>query len=160
MTDSTGIDLVKKVAESLRICMYCTSLGARQTSRPMSTAKVDEQGDIWFFTSSEHDVAEDSKGELVHLLYADNGNQKYLSIKGKAHVIDDSSKAEELWNPILNAWFPEGLETHDLRLIRVNPTSGEYWEGVSMIRTLYDAVKAKITGEEGSYGEHKALNLD
>lgn len=154
----SSIELVKEVAENIRTCLYCSNLGVQEHARPMSTVQVDEDGSIWFFTSSQHEVAQ-SDDDLVHLLYSDNGKQQYLAIKGEAKIVSDENKVQDLWNPILNAWFPEGIDTPDLRLLRVSPKSGEYWKGVSMVRTLFDAVKAKLTGEEGTYGEHKNLKL-
>lgn len=159
MSDSNSIKLLKKTAEGIRTCQYCTNLGADQKARPMSTSKVEDNGNIWFFTDVDHGVADHADAEMVHLLYADNGDQEYLSVKGKAYLVDDRAKAEELWHPILNAWFPEGLETKDLRLLRVEPTFAEYWEGVSTARTVFDAVKAKVTGEKGAYGEHQKLDV-
>ncbi|HAD96538.1 MAG TPA: pyridoxamine 5'-phosphate oxidase [Cryomorphaceae bacterium] len=159
MKESNSIEKLKELAESIRICMYCTHLGPQEKARPMSTARVEENGDIWFFTSAAHDVAKTANNDVVHLLYSHNSHEDYLSVKGTAQLVDDRKKAEELWNPILNAWFPKGLETPDLRLIRVEPTYAEYWEGVSTVRTIFEAVKAKLTGEEGSYGEHGKLSL-
>lgn len=37
---------------------------------------------------------------------------------GTAAIVHDEAKEEELRNPILNAWFSDGLETPGLALIR------------------------------------------
>ena len=56
---------------------------------------------------------------------------EWTSIAGVADVVHDRAKAEELWAKPLEAWFPDGLETPGLTLIKVHASTAEYWEAPS-----------------------------
>ncbi|MFI7546199.1 pyridoxamine 5'-phosphate oxidase family protein [Actinoplanes sp. NPDC049599] len=60
----------------------------------------------------------------------------------------DRAKVEELWNPMLKAWFPEGLETPDLRLIKVHAETAECWCGRERNRAV-------VAGRFGSGGARR-----
>lgn len=72
----------------------------------------------------------------------------------------DKAKAEELWNPILKAWFPKGLEDPELALLKVEIGKAEYWDLPSgkMIQ-LAGFVKAIVTGRQVNPGEHEKVDL-
>ena len=67
---------------------------------------------------------------------------------------------EELWNPILKAWFPDGLETPDLCLLKVNVEEAEYWDSSSStLVQIAGFVKAMVTGQQADGGDHGKVNL-
>jgi general stress protein 26 len=71
-------------------------------------------------------------------------------------VTKDRAKMEELWNPILKAWFPEGLDDPHICLMKVKVDQAEYWESPSgKVVQLLGFVKALATGQEADYGENK-----
>ncbi len=52
LESADALKKLKELADSINICMYCTmEKGSDMASRPMGTAKVDEDGTIWFFSS-------------------------------------------------------------------------------------------------------------
>ena len=55
----------------------------------------------------------------------------WTSIGGRAEIVHDPAKAEELYSPTLKAWFPDGLETPGLASLKIHADSAEYWEGPS-----------------------------
>jgi general stress protein 26 len=77
-------------------------------------------------------------------------------------LIRDREKAKELWNPILKAWFPEGLEDPNLALLKVSVEKAEYWDTPSgkMVQAI-GFVKALATGKryEADQGEHSKVEL-
>jgi general stress protein 26 len=38
---------------------------------------------------------------------------------------------KELWNPIMKAWFPEGLHDPKILLVKAEPEEVEYWDNSS-----------------------------
>jgi general stress protein 26 len=130
-------------------------------SRPMATSKAKFDGYLWFFTrGSSPKVEEIDKHVEVNLSYADPGSNTYVSVSGKAQTIHDKAKATELWNPILKAWFPDGLEDPDLALLRVKVEKAEYWDSPSSkVVQLIGYVKAVTTGQtyKPSPGEHEKV---
>jgi general stress protein 26 len=44
-------------------------------------------------------------------------------------MVDDDNKMEELWGPVINAWFPNVQDNTDMCLIKVRPEKAHYWDG-------------------------------
>lgn len=53
MQASEEIENLKDLVEDIDICLFCTNLktGVRLTTRLMSAQKVDEEGNLWFFSN-------------------------------------------------------------------------------------------------------------
>ena len=98
-------------------------------------AKVD--GELWFFTKRESPKADEIKRHRrVSLSYAKPDDNSYVSISGTAELITDPKKAQELWDPSYEQWFPQGASDPSLILIRVRVEQAEYWHAPSSAFTL------------------------
>jgi general stress protein 26 len=92
------------MVKDIEFCMMTTvDENGDLHSRPMSiNGDIDRDGDLWFFTSaSSHKVAEITKLPKVNVSFADPDNQHYVSISGKAQLVRDRNKIDELWRPEL-----------------------------------------------------------
>ena len=130
-------------------------------SRPMRAMETKADGVIWFFTGYEsgktHEIANDSH---VNLSYAKPSDELYVSVSGKARVLRDKQKIDELWNPFMKTWFPQGKDDPNIGLIKVTIDKAEYWDAPnSAVVHLYGVVKAALTGERPDAGENKKINL-
>lgn len=151
--DETGLDAreglarAREIVEKIKFCMMTTTTPeGRLVSRPMTALEMDAAGDLWFFASTESDqtVGFDID-ENVNLAFALPGDSRYLSLSGTAKVEKDREKIRRLWNPWAAAWFPDGKADALLCLIRVTPTSAEYWEGPGKVVQLFGIAKAILT---------------
>ena len=156
-----AIEKIKELTEGIDFCMLTTNDGGVLRSRPMSTQQTDFDGDLWFFTSEDtHKVDEIEKDNRVAVAYSNAAKNTFVSISGKGSISKDRAKMEELWSPVLKAWFPEGLDSPKLCLLKVESEQAEYWEGSSStLVQLFGMVKAIATGQEADYGENKKLTL-
>ena len=161
MEREEGIRKIQELTEGIDFCMLTTNDGGQLRSRPMSTQQFEFDGDLWFFTSDNtHKVEEIEKDDRVNVAYSKPSDNVYLSVSGRADIVKDRAKIEELWNPVHKAWFPEGLDDPTLCLLRVKVEQAEYWEGTSStLVQLFGMVKAIATGEEADYGENKKIDL-
>jgi general stress protein 26 len=133
-------------------------------SRPMGTQEIDEDGNMWFFTSSESGkVASIEAHPQVNLSYAEPKSGTYVSVVGEAQVTHDPAKARELWNPMMKAWFPEGVNEPDLVLLKVAIQSAEYWDAPQgkMVQ-MVGIAKAALSGKpfQAKKGEHGKVILN
>jgi general stress protein 26 len=144
-----------------------TTLGSDGSlySRPMSTQKIDEEhfdGKLWFFTKKDSPkVHELEKNQKVNLAYAHTGHHRYVSVAGVANIVLDRQKMKELWRPVYQAWFPEGLEDPQLCLISVDIMSAELWDspGGKIIQAI-GFMKAVLTGKPLDHaGENQQINF-
>lgn len=156
-----SINKIKELTEGIDFCMLTTIDSGMLRSRPMSTQEFDFDGDLWFFTSDNtHKIEEVEKDSRVNVAYSKPDDNKYLSISGKAEVVKDRAKMEELWSPVLKAWFPKGLDDPHLCLLKIPVEQAEYWDAPnSTIVQLFGMVKAVATGTEADYGENKKISL-
>lgn len=141
--------------------MLTTIDGGYLRSRPMSTQAAEFDGDVWFFTSDNtHKIEEIEKDDRVCLAYSRPDSDTYVSVSGRVEIVRDRDKIRELWSPVLNAWFPEGLDDPHLCLMKVTAEQAEYWDQPSgEIVQLAGFVKALVTGESAEYGENKKISL-
>ena len=118
-------------------------------ARPMSLGKPNDDGGLYFATSKtsgkNFEVQLDSDVALTM-----QSGSKYLSLSGKARVVDDQAKINECYSSAWKVWFPEGRDDPDLTLLRVEPIEGEYWDqsGAKKLEFLWEAGKAVLQGEK------------
>lgn len=109
-----------------------TTAEGKQVSRPMGLQEVEFDGDLWFFAHDDSaKVVQIEADPEVNVSFSDTKNSSWTSIAGRAKIVHDRAKAEELYTSTLKAWFPDGLETPGLTLIRIHADTAEYWEGPS-----------------------------
>ena len=160
---SEQIATIADKIKSVKFGMFTTSDDTRTlTSRPLTQQQIDEQGQMWFFVSDEAAYTRDLlNNPQVNVSFADTGDSLYVSVCGHAELLKDRAKAEELWSPLVKAWFPGGLDDPKLSLIKVTIQSAEYWDSsASKMMQFYEMAKAAITGEPPKdLGEHGRVDL-
>jgi general stress protein 26 len=116
-------------------------------SRPMALAEVEPNGTLWFLTQRESGKLEEIALDC-DVNVAMQSKTKFVSISGLAANVTDRDKVAELWSERFKTWFPGGKDDPNLVLLRVDGTSGEYWDnsGTSGIKYLIEAGKAYLSG--------------
>jgi general stress protein 26 len=147
--------------EDIDFAMLATIAGGKFRSRPMSTQEMDENGDLWFFTSDDtHKVEEIEADDRVLVAYSKPEDNTFVSVFGRAQIVRDRDKIEELWSPIYKAWFPEGLDDPKICLLKISVEEAEYWDSPnSKLVQLAGFVKALVTGQEADGGDYGKINL-
>ena len=156
---------IKHLAELIHdvdVAMMTTiARDGRLVSRPLGTQEVEFDGDLWFATGRNSDkVAEITANPQVNVSYASTSKNSYLSVAGRASIVNDRAKIEELWSPAMKLFFPGGKDDPDLCLIRVEVDSAEYWDGPGSIfgKALYIALTA-VTNDPASLSENERFEL-
>jgi general stress protein 26 len=160
-TPPTQAEALKKLRELVKELQFgmlttITANGALR-SRPMGTQQIEGDESIWFFAAEDSPKVDEIRhDQQVCLAYSSPQKQKYVSISGRARVVKDRQKAQELWTPLAKAWFPGGVDDPKLVLINVPIESAEYWDSPSSkVVQFYGLAKAAITGEPPkNLGEH------
>lgn len=151
MTEITAADVlprIKELVDDIDFTMLTTvDDEGNLVSRPMSTRQMDDAGDIWFFTSEDTDKVDEARAHRdVNLSYCDAKGMRYVSVAGKATVVHDAAKMDELYSPSLDIWFEDGLDTPGIALLKVTPTVAEFWEpGKGKIAMAAGMLKALVT---------------
>ncbi len=165
MEKPNGADFEKlrEMIKEIDFCMLTTVDENNDLhSRPMSlNSEVDPAGNLWFFTSStSHKVSELTRTPKCNASFANPEDNRFVSITGKAELVQDREKIKELWKPELKAWFPDGAEQADLALLKVAIEKAEYWDSPSStVAQVVSFVSALVKGESADWGENKKLDL-
>ena len=97
-------------------------------SRPMATQDAEFDGSIWFLSDVDSQkIADIAAFPTVAVTYASSASESYLSLTGKAQVLNDRGRIKEFWNKFMDAWF-DGPDDPRVRLIRVDVEQAEYWD--------------------------------
>ena len=139
--------------------------GGHLHSRPMTTQNKGLDGDnrLWFFMSRSSEPASDiATNPEVNISYADVGADSYVSVSGRAAMVDDLQKKQELWSKMAEAWFPGGAADPDLALVQVRISHAAYWDvKESKLVQLYKMAQAAVTGKPPTgMGEHAEVRMD
>lgn len=160
MSDQLAQDKVVEIMRGERFCML-TSVGAegRLQSHPMTPQEVTDDGDVWFFIDVTSDHAANLRREKrVNLAFADSST--WLSVAGHASLCEDRAKIDELWNPAVEAWFPDGKDSPAVGLVLVGTDSAEYWDSPGgRVASVLAYAKSKVTGERPDVGEADTTEL-
>lgn len=149
MTTMTMEELSKKLGK-IDFCMFNTNSLEGIVSRPMSNnGDVDYDGDSWFFSYEDTKKVRDINRDIgVTLTFTAPPSLLgkpgiFVAVDGEADLIRDKSQFEAHWVKDLERWFPEGIDTPGIVLIKVSARSIEYWDGEEngrIERTAVDAV--------------------
>lgn len=143
-------DKIKEMAEGIDFAMMATNLKQIPLHMiPMSTKKVDDQGNIWFLSNknSTHNRNLMNDADL-HLIYGNKGDMQFLTVYGMATITTDRSIIDDLYGSTDDAWF-EGKDDPNITAISVAPKEAYYWDPKS--NKLISLVKmgvGAITGEQ------------
>lgn len=153
---------LSKIIEIIKghpIAMLTTQSSEGLLSHPMTVLKVEDDGELWFFSAAGTTPVEDiDRQPQVNVSFSDK--DQWLSVQGTGAIITSEPKARELWNPAAAAFFPDGPESPELRLVRIRPDGAQYWQSPGgTLATALSWAKARITGEKMDAGESHTVDL-
>ncbi|SEN57323.1 General stress protein 26 [Sphingomonas gellani] len=136
MAYKTLADLSSKMAK----IDYCTLSthgdGGTIAARPMSNNRdVEYDGDSFFFAydsaRSVSDIARDPKVGLSYQGSSGIVGQRpfFITIEGQGELIRDKAAFEAHWTKDLEIYFPQGINTPGIVLIKVHAERVHYWDG-------------------------------
>jgi len=132
------------ISEAMRDIDFCTLatlaphgwIGAR----PMSNNRnVAYNGSSWFFTFADRQMVRDiernanvgatymGKPGIMGLLGKPG---MFIHVEGKAAIVRDKAAFAEHWEPGLDRWFKQGVDTPGLVMIAVTARRIHYWDGM------------------------------
>ncbi|WP_107037517.1 pyridoxamine 5'-phosphate oxidase family protein [Brumimicrobium mesophilum] len=152
---------LKEIVETINFAMFTSNLSKPPFHTiPMTTKKVDINGNLWFLSSrtSQHNI-NIQIDENVLLNYANSKDFEFLTVYGKASIVNDMAILEDLYGKADDAWF-EGVEDPNLTAICVKPEDAHYWEAKSgKLVSLVKMGVSAITGKQPDMGNEGDLAL-
>ena len=110
--------------------------GGQIAGRPMSNNRqVEFDGDSYFFTLADTGTVKDIRNDPnVGLGYQSKSGALgmkpfFITVEGRAELIEDKGQFAEHWTKDLDRWFKDGIDTRGLVMIKVNAQRLHYWDG-------------------------------
>lgn len=130
---------------------------------PMSPNFDDDEPEaIWFITAQGTDLVNGvSDGpQPARFVVAEGSAGLYADIDGMLSLSTDQRKLDDIWSSVADAWFEDGRQDPDVRLLKFAPTKAEAWiTSTSGVKFFYEIIKAKLTDETPDTGEHVSLTF-
>lgn len=159
---SEAIDKLGRLIKGSSTGMFATRLTSVPFHVcPMQVQQVDDEGVLWFFSGADsthnaHIVTD----PRVQVIFTNTSDYEFLTVYGRAEILTDRSKIEELWDPTVKAWFPGGQDDPNLRLIRVIPEDAHYWDTKNgKVITLIKMIAAAASNREPDAGVQGDLRV-
>jgi general stress protein 26 len=132
---------LKTLAEDMRKLDFAmlTTHGPEGTiaARPMSNNReVEYDGDSWFFADENTRMVSDiERDPQVALSYQGHSGllgmrPLFIAIEGNASIVRDRAQFAAHWTSGLERWWPQGIDTPGLVLIKVEGRRAHYWDGM------------------------------
>ena len=114
--------------------------------RPMTHFADSHAGLIWFISSSETDLVQSlGLGEDAEYVLISEDHDAHVSLRGKLYQIRDDEKLDELWSPVVAAWFKGGRDDPQVALLRFEPEVADIWSSTaSTLKFGFEIVRANL----------------
>lgn len=121
--------------------------GEPQHLQPMTAFPVPEEGEIWFFTRAETDLARDVSRGARRAMFVVMASDKEAQacVGGELTVEMDRAKIDRWWSPMVAAWYPDGKDDPDLRLIRMKCHDARVWiSDAGPVKYVWEVTRANL----------------
>ncbi|WP_312095965.1 pyridoxamine 5'-phosphate oxidase family protein [Niallia sp.] len=145
MVKQEDLETLRDLIKDVDTAMLTTVSEEGLVSRPMKTQEVEFDGDLWFLTKKDTEKYEEILHENeVNVAYA---GKSYVSIRGRAELVDDLAKKKELWSKGYEKILQTSYDDPNIVLIKVKAESAEYWDTGSFTKNIVFFYK-RMTGQE------------
>lgn len=155
-THQEAIETVRKLIKGIDTAMLTTVTKEGLVSRPMKTQEVEFDGDLWFLTMKDTSKFQELKEHPdVNVAYV---GKSYVSIRGKAELVNDRAKIKEFWNATYEKFLDTNSDDPELVLIKIKAETAEYWETGNLTKVV-KRLFAKVTGQESDTELNRIVDL-
>ena len=153
----------RRLAELLKdasIAMLTTvSPEGKLISRPMAVQETEFDGDLWFIFSEDSPKAEQIK-DKAEVNVSFESKHTWVSVAGHGRIVHDRAKLEENWSAGVDAWFPGGIDTPGVALLKVEAESAQYWEAKGgPLKMAIEMLKARGSDHQPDIGRSEKTEL-
>lgn len=158
---SEHVTKLRELIDKVPVCMVTTTgTDGSIHSRPMAYLDMEADGELVFFTrAASTKTLEVKRNRQVNLNFSDVSRNLYVSVSGRALIVNDRERMALLFTPIMKQWFAEGAADPTLRLFLVDPQAAEYWDGPSGLGLFLAMTRSFPTGDKAELGDHDYFEL-
>ena len=161
LSNTDAVSKLKELATSIDFALMATQLDKFPLHAiPMSTKKVDSKGNIWFLSGKDSTHNKNiNKDSNVQLFYSKAMAMEFLTVYGKAEILDDQIIIDDLYQSSDDNWF-DGKTDPNISAIKVIPEDAHYWDTKdNMLISLIKMGVGTVTGEKKDLSEQGNLKV-
>ncbi|MBF4572892.1 pyridoxamine 5'-phosphate oxidase family protein [Herbiconiux sp. VKM Ac-1786] len=160
MTEKSDTETLAGLVKDFRFAMLTTvDDQGRLVAHPLTVQEAEFDGDLWFIVGAHASALQNLQVNPTAGVTL-SSNDSWVSLTGTAAEVADQTKVKELWSSTLEAWFPDGPDDPEVRLLKFTADGAEYWDSPGgRVATLFSFVKSKVTGEPYEGGDNAKLDL-
>jgi general stress protein 26 len=157
--DPEDVSRVWRLMDKINVCMLASRDGEKIRARPMSAYPRESENVVFFLTDVRgHKDQELAGDDHVCLSFSKPDDGKFLTVTGRARVLDDRVLIADLWNPAAQAWWA-GPDDPVVRAIEVTPEDAQFWEGPHGLVATVAMVVAAATAGPPVLGDQRKVDL-
>jgi len=80
-------------------------------------------------------------------------------VDGALSIETNREKLDEIWSPLDAAWFEEGKDDPEVRLVRFTPKSAEIWAHDSTAKAFYEMATSAMSDDKAKPGAHGKIRF-
>ena len=157
-----SVERLRKLIKDVKYALLTTAAtDGSLHSRPLTTLDWDFDGVAWFLVPRDSRLASEvTANPDVNVAYASPGEDTFISLAGRAQVQQNPERARELWNRWAEMFFPDGPESPEVGVLRVEIRSAEYWTGPNdLVEKVTGAAKALVGKDPSGLGHHARIEF-
>ena len=141
--------LRERVAEVRTVMVTSVDERGTLSSRPLTVQHVAESGDVHFVVDRDADWVSPSM-DAVNVAFVD-GSSTWISVAGRGVVDNDSQLLDDLWNPVLDSYFPDGRAS--AVVLSVQADRWEYWTAPNRFNQLIEIARSQVSDGRPALGD-------
>lgn len=122
--------------------------------QPMAPMASREENRVWFFTSSDSELAKAAAGGGKAMLCLVSGDHDYHACLNGTLVVNKSQQhVDRYWSSVVAAWFDGGKDDPRMTMLEFTPEDAAVWASSdSSLRFGWEIAKANLTDAEPHVG--------
>ncbi|MBX2971394.1 MAG: pyridoxamine 5'-phosphate oxidase family protein [Cyclobacteriaceae bacterium] len=117
--DSTILSAAREIMEASPTCVLITLDKKMPRARTMDPFKPEKDLTVWLATNPNSRKVKEIKKNAVVTLYYQDGENGYVSLYGKATLVNDQVEKDKRWKDEWSAYYPNRNEAY--LLIKIVP---------------------------------------
>jgi len=132
-----------------------------QHFQPMTAFCEPDDGQIWFFTRTDTDLARAVEQGADAMFVIQSKDQGFQGCVGGRLVQQlDRARMDKYWGPVVSARSTAGKDDQRLTMLRLDLTSAHVWlSETNPLSFGFQIAKANMTGHEPDVGESRPLTF-
>jgi general stress protein 26 len=128
-----------------------------QHFQPMTAFVEERDGQIWFFTRKDTDLAQTAAGGLAMFVVQTNDHQACLG--GRLTETFDRVRMDKYWNNVVAAWYPAGKDDPNLTMLRLDLDDAEVWISTNPVKFAWEIAKANAAHKTPDVGDKAHIDF-